>query len=210
MGTVAGVGLGGACAAIGVAMMTAASPATTGCTTHECDPTTYDFPHRLPDGTPAPLPDGAAAPRGFMIDENTFVTSSLADADAPWIGIPGNRTLTIWLPREVARRTPLALNCLVANGQTPNAPSAAGMGVTFTSVAGQLAEFGDLHTGDDGAFGGSFELKNATCQFEYYWCTVDFVPLDAAPSAMDAASAEAGADAGATSGDGALADAAAE
>jgi hypothetical protein len=218
MGTVAGAGLGGACAALGVAMLTVASPATTGCTTHACDPTTADF---------APATDASAAPGGFMIDENTFVTSSLVDVNPyasstpSWIGIPGNRTLRILFPPEVAGRTPLTPTCLVANGQNPNDPSAGPDGVTFTTASGQLAEFNDLNTRlssfDDGAavetFGGSFFLKNATCQFEYYRCIVDFVPLDAAPSGMDDASAEAeagaGADAGATS-DGALGDAAAE
>jgi hypothetical protein len=254
MGTVAGAGLGGACAALGLAMMTAASPATTGCTTHQCDPTYAEFPPRDDDGTGA---------RGFMIDENTFVTSSLggvgvavkldaaadadaqaeadanaeadaetdadagadADADAEadadagarstpsWIGIPGNRTLHIWFPPEVAGRTPLAPTCFVANGPNPNDQNASTFGVTSTLASGQLAEFNDVNTRfssfNDGAtadmFGGSFEIKNATCQFEYYRCIVDFVPLDAAPSDMDAS-----ADAGADSDDGAVADAASE
>jgi hypothetical protein len=166
------------------------------------------------------MTDAGAAPGGFMIDENTFVTSSLvgpyASSTPAWIGIPGNRTLLILFPPEVAGRTPLEPKCMIANGQNPNDPSAGPDGVTFTTASGQLAEFNDLNTRlssfDDGAaieyFGGSFFVKNATCQFEYYRCIVEFVPLDAPPSPMVGASAEAGADAGATSADGALDDAA--
>jgi hypothetical protein len=70
MGTVVGAGLGGAFAAAGLVMMAmvAASLATTRCTTHQCDPSTRDIYPRM---------DDAAAAGGFMVDENTFVTSSL-------------------------------------------------------------------------------------------------------------------------------------
>jgi hypothetical protein len=93
MGTVVGAGLGGAFAASGlvVTAMMAASLAPTGCTTHQCDPSTQDiYPRR----------DDAAAAGGFMIDENTFVTSSL---DGNWLGFPGAATLRIWFPPEAHR-----------------------------------------------------------------------------------------------------------
>jgi hypothetical protein len=188
----------------------AASLATTGCTTHQCDSSAQDIYPRM---------DDAAAPGGFMIDENTFVTSSL---DGNWLGFPGAATLRIWFPPEAQGRVPLAATCDVAAGAAsgctpgPASPNAqfAGDGVNYAQAAGQLSVFNDLNTRgtetDAGTFGGSFVVTNATCQCYLAWCRVDFVPLDAMPSVTDDASSEAGADAGTTSPDGAPGDATSE
>lgn len=210
MGTVAGAGLGGAFAASALVMM-GASLTTTGCTTHQCDPSTQDTYPRTND---------AAAAGGFMIDENTFVTSSL---DGNWLRFPGAAMLRIWFPLEAQGRIPLAPTCYVGVATTPdctpgppgpNAQFAGDSGITYAQTAGQLSEFNDVNTRrtdtDVGTFGGSFEVTNATCQCYLAWCRVDFVPLDAMPSLTDDASTEAGADAGTTSPDGALGDAATE
>jgi hypothetical protein len=213
MGTVVGVDLGGAFAASGLVIMAmmAASLATTGCTTHQCDPSTQDIYPRM---------DDAAVAGGFMIDENTFVTSSL---DGTWLGFPGAGTLRIWFPPEAQGRVPLAPICDVGVATTSdctpgtlsrNAQFASDSGITYAQVAGQLSEFNDVNTRrtdtDAGTFGGSFEVTNATCACYLAWCRVDFVPLDAMPSVTDDPSGEAGADAGTTSPDGAPGDAATE
>jgi hypothetical protein len=215
MGTIAGLGLGGACAATAGAAIMAASPATTGCTTHQCDPSTTDVYPFMADPVPPAMDDagcmddaGDVGPRDFMIDENTFVTTRL---DGRWLNFPGNGTLRIWFPPEVAGRTPLAPTALVGIGPCADGQFARDSGVNFAPAAGSLSEFNDVNTRftttDAGNFGGSFEVTNVTCQFYYGYFQVSFAALDAmAPP--DDASAEAGADAEAatTSPDGATAD----
>jgi hypothetical protein len=213
MGAVVGAGLGGAFVASRLVMidMMAASLATTGCTTHQCDSSTRDIYPRM---------DDAAAAGGFMIDENTFVTSSL---DGNWLGFPGQVRLRIWFPPEAQGRIALAPTCYLGVATTsdctpglpsPNAEFAGDSGINYAQGAGQLSEFNDVNTRrtdtDAGTFGGSFEVTNDTCQCYLAWCRVDFVPLDAMPSVTDDASSEAGADAGTTSADGAPGDAATE
>jgi hypothetical protein len=217
MGTVAGAGVGGAfAAASGIAMMVS-SPASTGCTTHQCDPSTADFPARTA------VMDGAPTAGGFMIDQDTFVTSSL---DGTWVEYPANGTLRILFPPEVACRMPLGPpSCYVgvapspiSCAPSPNAPSAGDGGINYAQASGQLAEFNDLNTVRTdtaaGTFGGSFVVRNATCQLYCLWCRVDFVPQGAMPSLTDGAcagaDAEAEAEAEASSADAASVDAATE
>jgi hypothetical protein len=205
LGTVAGsVGVAGSAVAgtCAIAMM-AAAPANTGCTTHQCDPSYAAYMPQTGDAGP-----DFDASGGFMIDENTFVTSAL---DGDWMLFPGNASIQIFFPPQVAGRVPLPPTGYVATARNPNSLASLNAGATFTTASGQLSLYNAVLTADaGGSVGGSFYVKNGGCQTYYAWFSVDFVPVSVAPPDAAAADVDAGgADAGTPSADDASSDAAA-
>ncbi len=81
-----------ACGAIGLALATAGS-AQTGCTTQQCDQSSYDY---YPAMT---LPDGGQVPGGGFLLDDTYFSQSI---DSDWLPFQGNTTIRIWFPPEVA------------------------------------------------------------------------------------------------------------
>lgn len=176
------------CTAVGVALATA-GPAATGCTTHQCDSSTYDwFPMEA-------LPDGGQSPGGFMIDENTYVSNAI---DSDWLDYHGMTTVQIWFPPEVLGRRALLPRVWVGLDPTPNGGDAYVNGDNYAPGAGQLAILNFLETApggfaadggslgavkydkDDGGHpvGGGFSLTNGSCALYSASVEVDFVPLD--------------------------------
>jgi hypothetical protein len=173
--------------------MTAAGPAATGCTTHQCDQSTYVWP-----SAPALLDGGHAAGHGFMVDENTYETNGLND---PWLDFRGNTTIQIQFPPEVAGRTPLLPVVAIGTDQDPNSPAAEDAGANYTQSVGQLAIFNDLNTNpvanDAGTvlYAGGFALTNVSCASYFAHVQVQFLPRDAATETSGALDGGAEADA---------------
>jgi hypothetical protein len=197
--------LGGVAVAVAVALATA-GPEVTGCTTHQCDQSFYEwFP-----GAQA-LPDGGHVPgRGFMLDEDTYVTNDLND---PWLIYHGNTTVKIWFPPEVAGRTVEPPTVFAGTDDTPNSPESQEEGANFTQVDGQLATFTLLNTnltyadgglvGDGGVdagaggaiYGGSVLITNSSCASYFASVVVHFAHRDTPTAASTPA--EGGAPTGA-------------
>ena len=155
---IAGTGLA---AAIALALM----PGATGCTTHVCDPNSYDYFG------------------GFMLpDGNTYVTSDWND---PWLDFHAATTIRVWFPPEVAGRCPLNVFGWVGTDQTPNGgPDFAG-GDNYSPSVGQLAYFNFLSTAPSTqaghATGGGFWVGNSTCAKYYGRWVVQFAPASDGP-----------------------------
>jgi hypothetical protein len=167
-------------------------PTSTGCTTHQCDSSTYDYVD------------------GFMEDSTTFVTTVVS---GPWIQYNGQTTIRIWFPKEVLGwqwKIPLVE---VGTEATPNTLENFDDGDVGSNAAGQLAEFNLVttapRTGTDGGpfyvldgkeFGGFLQLTNASCAPYFAYVQVEFIPPDAlmGPDGglVQAAPAVAGLDAG--------------
>jgi hypothetical protein len=181
------------CTAVGVALATA-GPAATGCTTHQCDSSTYDW---FPAET---LPDGGHTAGGFMIDENTYVSNAI---DSDWLDYHGMTTIQIWFPPEVVGRAadlPLVWEGL---DPTPNGGDAYVNGDNYAMAGGQLAIFNFLETApggfapdggslgavkydnDDGghAVGGGFSVTNGSCAPYFLRVEVHFFPVATGTSA---------------------------
>jgi hypothetical protein len=180
------------CGAIGLALATA-GPASTGCTTQQCDQSSYDYVG------------------GHMLDENTYVTN---DLDSDWLPFPGNSTIRIWFPLQLLGRIPLVPVVEVGIDQTPNSLASLEAGDNYTQGVGQLAIFNALSTtpppnsdGGPGSFtfnkvdyGGTLWVTATTCAKYFAHIQVQFVPLDAGPSTQgpdEAAAPLSTADAGA-------------
>jgi hypothetical protein len=161
------------CGAVGLALATT-GPAATGCTTRQCDQSSYDFVS------------------GHMLDENTYVTN---DMDSDWMLFPGNSTINIWFPPQVLGRVPLVPVVEVGLDPTPNGGDEFVPGDNYTFGAGQLALLNSLNTGnthppgadggpqawvvDGGHYGGGISVGNSTCANYFARVEVQFVPLDA-------------------------------
>ena len=141
-------------------------PSTTGCTTHQCDSSAYDYVD------------------GFMEDPTTFVTTAM---NSPWIDYRGQTTIRIWFPKEVLGWTPKVPLVEVGTDPTPNTTESFDDGDVASPAAGQLAEFNLLttapRTGADGGpffvvngkeFGGFLELTNASCAPYFAYVQVEF------------------------------------
>jgi hypothetical protein len=159
------------CGAIGLALASA-GPAATGCTTHQCDQSSYDFAG------------------GHMLDENTYVTN---DIDSNWLRYNGNTTINILFPAAVLGRIAKVPVVEVGLGPNPNGGDAFSTTDNYTTAVGQLAIFNFLNTaplhddaGDpavivvgDASFGGGLTVTNSTCASYFVRVEVDFIPLDA-------------------------------
>ena len=177
------------CAAVGVALATA-GPAATGCTTHQCDSSTYDwFPMEA-------LPDGGQSPGGFMIDENTYVSNAI---DSDWLRLsrhddgpdPGSRP-RCWGARRCCpacgsgstRLRTEATPYVNGDNYAPAAGQLAILNFLETAPGGFAADGGSLgavkYDKDDGGHlvGGGFSLTNGSCALYSASVEVDFVPLD--------------------------------
>jgi hypothetical protein len=178
--------------ALGFAMATA-GPEVTGCTTHQCDQSSYDW---------WPTPDGGPGPGGgFMQDENTYVSNAL---DQTFLDYHGNTTVRIWFPAEVAGRTPEVPSVFVGTDDMPNSDASEADGANYTQAIGQLATFNLLNTFpeprvvDGHRVGGGVWITNSTCALYSAQVTVHFAIVDPteAGSAGGVRLAGAGADAG--------------
>jgi hypothetical protein len=152
--------------ALAIVLATGGSTST-GCTTHQCDSSTYDYVD------------------GFMEDSTTFVTTAIT---GPWIQYNGQTTIRIWFPKEVLGWTWKIPQVLVGTEATPNTLADFDDGDVSSPAAGQLAEFNLVttapQTGADGGpfyvvngkeFGGFLQLTNASCAPYFAFVQVEFV-----------------------------------
>jgi hypothetical protein len=180
--------------AVAVAIAMATATTETGCTTHQCDSSSYDYVN------------------GFMLDDNTFVTT---DMNSPGIDYRGMTTIRIWFPKQVLGRIPTITQVTVGTDPTMNGGDSFDDADISTNAAGQLAEYNELTTTrpprgpdggptfftfDGGEFGGFIEVTNASCASYFAWVTVLFAQpgeetADGGPNAAapDAGLAEPGA-----------------
>jgi len=183
------VAIGGG--AVGLAVATAGAEVT-GCTTHQCDQSSYDW-WPTPDGRPGP--DG-----GFMQDEDTYVTNAL---NQRWLDYPGNTTVRIWFPPEVAGRTADLPIVAVGTDDAPNSDAAVSLGDNYAPAGGQLAIFNLLNTFPEPKMveghrvGGGVWVSISSCASYFVHVQVHFARVDSteAGGAGDG-SRGAGADAG--------------
>ncbi len=162
--------------AMGLALATT-GPATTGCTTQQCNQSSYDFVG------------------GVMLDENTYVTSYM---DSSWLAFPGNTTVRIWFPTQVLGRVAKIPSVTVGLDPTPNGGDEFQSGDNYTLAAGQLAILNCLSTAptpvgapvppgcpgtllkpDGGSYGGEISVTNTTCAKYFLRVEVDFTEADA-------------------------------
>jgi hypothetical protein len=186
------VAIGGG--ALGLALSTA-GPEVTGCTTHQCDQSSYDW---------WPTPDGGPGPGGgFMQDENTYVSNAL---DQTFLVYNGNTTVRLWFPAEVAGRTPQLPTVAVGTDDAPNSDAAVAEGANYTQAIGQLATFNLLNTFPEPRVvnghrvGGGVWITNSSCASYFAQVTVHFDSTEAG-SGDGVRVAGAGADAGIGGGD---------
>jgi hypothetical protein len=161
-----GLGLGAACVtALVVAVALLAPTASTGCTTHQCDP--YFFP---PAGTPPPTGDVQMlyADTGLVLWESN-------PEDSDWYDFPGQETYFFELPPGFQLLD--GPYVWVSIDQNPEAPDAGG---NLTPAAGQLAYIANF-------VNGGFEITNATCA-EYYLrvSALGTIPVPPPPAPIDA------------------------
>jgi len=130
-------------------------PAATGCYTHQCDASSYDY---------AP---GVAGYLGHMVDANTFETSGW---DETWMNYPGMVTVNVRFPYDVGR-APTSIKGYVGTGDTPNSPLGGDFqgGENWVETSGQLAEY--FFAGS-----GGFSVSNASCASYFARFVVSFVP----------------------------------
>jgi hypothetical protein len=180
----------------GVGLVVASvGPASTGCTTHQCDQSSYDW---------WPTPDGRPGPGGgFMVDETTYVSNGL---DQTWLDYHGNTTVRIWFPPSVAGWIAEAPQVLTGTDDMPNSDAALDSGANYTQVLGQIATFNTLNTiggvVDGHTVGGQVLITNSSCASYFAQITVHFIPtgpIEAGGAAQTAPGA--GADAGIDSAD---------
>jgi hypothetical protein len=172
--TLACIALGGGAVALALATP---GPEVTGCTTHQCDQSSYDW---------FPLDAGRGPGGGFMVDEDTYFSN---DPNQPWLVYHGNTTVRFWFPPEVAGRTAEVPQVFVGIDQMPNSPDALDSGANYTQGVGQLAIFNTLSTQNpDGApgpyeqdghlVGGGFMVTNSSCASYFAHVEVHFAHLD--------------------------------
>jgi hypothetical protein len=178
--------------AAGTVALATVGPSESGCTTHQCDSSTYDYVN------------------GFMEDQTTFVTNAL---DGQWINYRGQTTVRIWFPKQVLGWIPKTPLVLVGTDPTPNGGDAFVDTDTWAPAAGQLAVFNFLTTapqiGDGGPFfqfngaeyGGYLEVTNGSCAIYFAHVEVDFIPVGDADSGVPEAAAAGVGEAADASGD---------
>ena len=146
--------------------------AATGCTTHQCDTSSYTFT------------------QGDWIDENTYETNPI---NGTWLPYPPNVFVTIQFPppfNDNATRLPVAVFTYVGTSATPaddvNSDS-------WTPASGQLALYAFIN-------GGGMLVQNGTCGDYSMRTVVQFAPVDGgggggtasgAPPATDGSTATA-------------------
>lgn len=153
------LGLGSAClAGVGIAVAVAASSATTGCTTHQCD---TDFVN-IDQST------GAFVGDVHQITPTVAIWES-SPLDGTWIDFPGQRTYFFSLP---ANFQPIQiLSTMIATDATPDDVDAGGG--TYAFAAGQLAQFGNF-------VNGGFLITNDSCaEYFLYVSVLGTVPAPA-------------------------------
>jgi hypothetical protein len=165
-------------AGLWIALSVTGVPATTGCQTHQCDASFYNYFG------------------GTMMDADTFVTNAW---DAPWLSFGGDTTIRIWFPKDVATRQVKSVLGYVGNDATPNGgPDFVG-GDSFAPAVGQLAIYNFLGTGlqtqEGQTVGGGFWASNTTCADYFARFEVDFYPADAGVESSADAVAVSGGDA---------------
>ncbi len=148
--------------AMTIALATTVAPATTGCTTHQCDPQ-------------QPL----AWATGDWIDENTWETS---DINAPWMPFHGNTTVTItWSHPD--GRVPYWVDASVGiaedAGDNPNGGGDNDGGSNFIPAAGSVVEFLTYGTTKEN----HVIVLNNTCAFYLARFIVHFPPRESDASA---------------------------
>ncbi len=176
------VGFG--CGAMGLAFAIA-GPTATGCTTHQCDSSTYDYVN------------------GFMEDETTFVTNAV---DSPWIQYNGMTTVRIWFPKQVLGWKWKFPEVQISTEPTPNTLSSFDDGDVQSGAAGQLAVYdlvtttpqtgvdgGPFFTFDGREFGGFIQVTNASCAQYFALLQIEFIPPEDAGATPNGALPEASA-----------------
>lgn len=144
-------------AAVGIALAVAPAPATTGCTTHQCDSSARSY-------------DG-----GRMIDENTYETNPIDQSqpgDPAWLDYPGNLTLTVTYDDKVAQdiiggRAPISIMGYAGLSPQPNRDPNS----NFIVAVGQLAEITSLTSK-------GFTVNNATCAHYFARFEVHFPAIE--------------------------------
>jgi hypothetical protein len=175
--------------AVGLALATP-GPEVTGCTTHQCDQSSYEWPPAL---------DGSCG--GFMQSEDLYVSNDLNAMMGPappctspitgsqsyastWLDYHGNTTIKLWFPPEVAGRTVQSPIVDVGIDDMPNALFAMDAGINYTTAVGQLAILNALIVypkpvkppGRDYLVGGSVTITNTTCATYFAHVEVTFGP----------------------------------
>jgi len=138
----------------------AAATASSGCTTHNCDPNSYDYFD------------------GRMVDATHFVTN---DLDQTWLTFNGNTTIRVWFPPEAAGLYPFDVTGYVGTDPTPNGGDEFHDGDNFTKSVGQLFLYNFVNTDagvvDGRAVGGGFWATNSTCAGYFTRFVVEFLPM---------------------------------
>jgi hypothetical protein len=138
--------------ALGATVMTTALaatavPAATGCSTHQCDPSSYDYYG------------------GIMLDANTYATSEL---NQPWIHYGPNTTVKIHFPN--VGRAPAGVPIVnIGTGDEPNGGPDFQWGQNYTPASGQLAFLNFLDSN-------GMWVTNGSCAEYYLYVQVSFVP----------------------------------
>jgi hypothetical protein len=111
-------------AALTIAFATTVAPATTGCATHQCDPSHFTWT------------------TGDWIDENTWETS---DINGRWMRYDGNATVTIQWSSHPDGRVPYWVDASIGleedGGDNPNGGGDDDGGSNFVPGAGSVVEF---------------------------------------------------------------------
>jgi hypothetical protein len=146
--------------AVVLAFSSMALPAAPGCTTHQCDPSTFHFP----------APDGGGL-RGRMIDANTYETNGF---DEDWIPYGPNVTLIVDYSSVVPPdRVPLDVEPYLAVSISPNDGSS-----SFVNAAGGLVQYAFIN-------GAGFTVVNTTCATYFARFVVHFEPVTDASAPED-------------------------
>jgi hypothetical protein len=135
--------------------------ATTGCTTHECDPSSYTW-------------SGGAA-----IDENTYETTQI---DQPWLSYPPMVAITVNFPPFFNGRRGAWLDVYLGTDATPNGGADFVFGDGYTTAAGYEAIYNFFGAPN----GNSVLISNGTCARYFMRAVAHFVPVDGGMSEEDA------------------------
>lgn len=155
---------GGAGTLVTALALTVTTPATEGCQTHQCDPSTL---------TIGVANDGGIVGTGEVIqrDDQTITWESVPMVPTPdgstWTNYSGNETITFVYGPEAGipeNATVLGAWCWVAAGSDVEA--------NFTNCAGQLGEYSNVSTA-------AISVLNQTCQGYYLRVVAEFALPDA-------------------------------
>jgi len=138
---------------VGLGLVLTSLTAQTGCFTHNCDPSLYDYYG------------------GRILPDNTYETNAI---DEPWLDYPGNVTIRVHYPRDVGNAgwsiIPAGYIGLSKDANVDQDANLDPNGTT-SQAAGQLAEYSSFS-------GQGFSVLNATCAHYYARFTVHFDTLD--------------------------------